>query len=212
MVFRIWRCLNIEHSTVRHQGTSLLYRHCSVRYQPRASWGLAFEGMHCLHCLCPDHLDARILHFISLCGGSAVSSLTTHGMLDATRCKLSLVTLALSIGFSQHTLTNWLESCGGCCTARKLCSVQSHTNSQAINRVLLLEYVECDCQPTCAGIHDIVCMSTVTWVADHVRICGHSAGCWLLILDKHSMQKQHLLFFFSSSFRGALVLALALTA
>ena len=22
---------------------------------------------------------------------------------------------------STHTLTNWLESCGGCCTARKLC-------------------------------------------------------------------------------------------
>ena len=34
----------------------------------------------------------------------------------------ALVTLALSIGLSQHTLTNWLESCGGCCTARKLCS------------------------------------------------------------------------------------------
>ena len=23
--------------------------------------------------------------------------------------------------------TNWLESCGGCCTARKLCSDISHT-------------------------------------------------------------------------------------
>ena len=29
-------------------------------------------------------------------------------------------------GFSQHTLTNWLESCGGCCTARKLCNDLSH--------------------------------------------------------------------------------------
>ena len=26
----------------------------------------------------------------------------------------------------QHTLTNWLESCGRCCTARKLCSDLSH--------------------------------------------------------------------------------------
>jgi len=30
------------------------------------------------------------------------------------------------IGFSQHTLTKWLDSCGGCCTARKLCSDLSH--------------------------------------------------------------------------------------
>ena len=27
---------------------------------------------------------------------------------------------------SQHTLTNWLESCGGCCTTRKLCTDLSH--------------------------------------------------------------------------------------
>ena len=27
---------------------------------------------------------------------------------------------------AQHTLMNWLESCGGCCTARKLCSNLSH--------------------------------------------------------------------------------------
>ena len=38
----------------------------------------------------------------------------------------ALAILALSIRFSQHTQTNWLESCGGCCTARKLCSDLSH--------------------------------------------------------------------------------------
>ena len=31
-----------------------------------------------------------------------------------------------STGFSQHTVTNWLESSGGCCTAQKLCSDLSH--------------------------------------------------------------------------------------
>ena len=44
----------------------------------------------------------------------------------------ALVTLALSIGSSEHTLTNWLESCGGCCTARKLCSDLSHISDMGI--------------------------------------------------------------------------------
>ena len=30
------------------------------------------------------------------------------------------------IGVALNTVTNWLESCGGCCTARKLCSDLSH--------------------------------------------------------------------------------------
>ena len=37
----------------------------------------------------------------------------------------------LHIGFSHLTLTNWLESCGGCCTARKLCSYLSQTLGHA---------------------------------------------------------------------------------
>ena len=37
-----------------------------------------------------------------------------------------LVVLALNIGPFQHTLTNWVESCGGCCTVRGLCSDLSH--------------------------------------------------------------------------------------
>ena len=31
--------------------------------------------------------------------------------------------------YSQCTLTNWLESCGGCCTAQKLCSDLSHIST-----------------------------------------------------------------------------------
>ena len=43
----------------------------------------------------------------------------------------ALAILALTIGFSQHTLTNWLESCGGCCRARKLCSDLSYIRESA---------------------------------------------------------------------------------
>ena len=47
----------------------------------------------------------------------------------------------LQPGFSQHTLPKWLELCGGCCTAEKLCSDLYHIFcNQAICLILAIQW------------------------------------------------------------------------
>ena len=90
------------------------------------------------HILVTPVLAGDSTHTLSSSSGNLPVLVTVHyihngrwwqvGMIGLLWCLIvsALVNLALSIGFSQHTLTNGLESCGGCCTARKLCSDLSH--------------------------------------------------------------------------------------
>ena len=70
---------------------------------------------------CQD--SAASLHFSMKLHTESVPMRTIQSAYRCIPIVSALVFLALSIGFSQHTLTNGLDSCGGCCTRPESCAV-----------------------------------------------------------------------------------------
>ena len=75
-----------------------------------------FIKPHLAHLISPR----RCTWHIHVCSSGNPIILVLSPSLDS--CK---PLLCIRILF-QHTLTNWLESCGGCCTVQGLCNVLSH--------------------------------------------------------------------------------------